>query len=367
MRTYRILGFSAAMHRIKTTKSFESSLNLKVGIAYIVDDCLIGPLMSHVKGVQTTHLNYQLPQSENPKSILIVRHGGFGDLMFLTPALKALRKKFPDAKIDVAAFPNFLPILQSNDNINRLVPCPIEELQLLSYDSVFWLEDVIEGNPEAKESHAVDVMAKALGVTVDDGEREMQYSVQESEKRDALRAFPKVEGKKRIGFQLEASAMIRNYPRYLWAEVALKLTALGHEVFLFGNPGSITENPNDKIKGVTNLTALEPAMSFRESCALLSTCDAFAGVDSALIHVAGALGIPSVGLYGPFPWQLRTAYAKSIRAISGIGACAGCQHHAYGQFQQFPEHGPCRQTGECEVMKSIPSARIASKIIELLG
>lgn len=355
------------MHRILSTKPFESSLNLKVGVAYVADDCLIGPLMSHVKGVQTTHLNYALPRSDNPKSILIVRHGGFGDLLFLTPALSVLRKKFPQAKIDVAAFPNFLPVLDHNHDIDRLVPCPIEELELLSYDSVFWLENTIEDNPASKDRHAVDIMADAIGVTVNEDEREMQYFLQEGEQRDALRLFPRLGGRKRIGFQCEASAVIRNYPRHLWAEVAKKLTSLGHEVFLFGTPGTITENPNDKIKGVTNLTALEPALSFRESCAILSTCDVFAGVDSALIHVAGALKIPSVGLYGPFPWQLRTAYAKSVRAISGIGACAGCQHHAYSQFHQFPENGPCRQTGECEVMKSIPTARIANKIMELLG
>jgi len=35
-----------------------------------------------------------------------------------------------------------------------------------------------------------------------------------------------------------------------------------------------------------------------EALALLSLCDGFAGNDSGLMHVAGALGIPTVGIYG---------------------------------------------------------------------
>ena len=38
--------------------------------------------------------------------------------------------------------------------------------------------------------------------------------------------------------------------------------------------------------------------SIGEAIALLSLCDGFAGNDSGSMHVAGALGLPTVGIYG---------------------------------------------------------------------
>lgn len=56
-----------------------------------------------------------------PKKILIIRIDGIGDLLCVTPTLKAVRQQFPNARIDFLA--NLGPhiVLDGNSDINRLV------------------------------------------------------------------------------------------------------------------------------------------------------------------------------------------------------------------------------------------------------
>jgi ADP-heptose:LPS heptosyltransferase len=98
----------------------------------------------------------------------------------------------------------------------------------------------------------------------------------------------------------------------------------------------------------------------------LATCDACIAPDSVFCHVAGALHIPTIALYGPFPWQLRTAHAPSIHALQGVAKCAPCFHHSrVGEV--FPRGEECENTGDCAALARISPSRIVSKIDSLIG
>ncbi len=114
------------------------------------------------------------------------------------------------------------------------------------------------------------------------------------------------------------------------------------------------------VPGFVNLTLRTPPPSLRESAAILATCDAFLGPDSGLVHVAGALGIPTVALYAAFPARLRTAYAPSVASLSGALPCAPCFHHS-GQ-RVFPAQGPCERSRECDALASISPAEIVAAV-----
>jgi ADP-heptose:LPS heptosyltransferase len=85
---------------------------------------------------------------------------------------------------------------------------------------------------------------------------------------------------------------------------------------------------------------------------------------SALVHVAGALGLPAVGLYGPFPWQLRTVHAPSIHGINGTCRCSPCFWH--DREALFPPDGPCATTGRCEALAGIEPRRIVAKLRKMI-
>jgi ADP-heptose:LPS heptosyltransferase len=54
-------------------------------------------------------------------------------------------------------------------------------------------------------------------------------------------------------------------------------------------------------------------MPMRQAFALASACSAFIAPDSAFVHLAGALDIPCVSIYGPIDGKVRTRhYPRSV-------------------------------------------------------
>ncbi len=82
------------------------------------------------------------------------------------------------------------------------------------------------------------------------------------------------------------------------ALIDLLATRYGAECVLVGAPGE--RATCDKVVRASSKGALVAAgeTNVGEAMALLSLCSGFAGNDSGAMHVAGALGIPTVGLYG---------------------------------------------------------------------
>ena len=92
----------------------------------------------------------------------------------------------------------------------------------------------------------------------------------------------------------------------------------GARAAIFAGPGTKEENLAAPL-----LAALPGAIDFRgtlsipQAAACLARCSLYIGNDSGLMHLAAATGIPTLGLFGPTPWQeyapagRRTAIALS--------------------------------------------------------
>jgi len=59
--------------------------------------------------------------SANYKNILIIKPSSLGDIVMALPALSALRRSFPDAKISWLIRPEFAPILKNHPHLNELI------------------------------------------------------------------------------------------------------------------------------------------------------------------------------------------------------------------------------------------------------
>jgi ADP-heptose:LPS heptosyltransferase len=57
-----------------------------------------------------------------PRRILVVKLADLGDLLTTTPALRALRGTFPEARVDALVTPSSAAILQDSDLVDRIVP-----------------------------------------------------------------------------------------------------------------------------------------------------------------------------------------------------------------------------------------------------
>ncbi|GBD95954.1 MAG TPA: lipopolysaccharide heptosyltransferase family protein [Nitrospirae bacterium] len=79
------------------------------------------------------------------------------------------------------------------------------------------------------------------------------------------------------------------------------------------------------IEEISELTKVAPVfvgrMEFGDLLGLLSFCDVFVGVDTGPTHVAAALGVPAIGLYGPTSGTIAGPYGKNCLFIQAETDC----------------------------------------------
>lgn len=361
------------MHIITLKEKFEAYkiLSLEPG-DYVVEDHNGAQLMNYAgKGTMKPLVNDRPFDDEkdwNGKSIVIVRAGGFGDVVLLTPICRELKRRWPDCKVAVATMDVYGVVLKNLPYVDECAGYPVTKDKFFTYDAWIFLEGAVEHNPKARKLHMTDLFAEVAGLKGRPGlaaagghppldEKLAGYVCTPNEMIWLSESYPRKDGKRRAALQVGASAACRVYPGNKWQEVIKTLLDRGWEVFLLGKRGEV--KGDEPVEGLFNLTDMDT--SFRHSCAVINSSDVFIGNDSALLHVAGALKIPAVGLYGPFLGSLRTAYAETTIAIQGAGPCAPCFHHANpgrGGSDAFPENCPSKHKGICQVLDSIPPSRI---------
>jgi len=303
----------------------------------------------------------------NGKKILIIRPGGFGDLLFCTPSIHEIKRRWPLSEIHVCVYSMFQDILFANPEVDKIVSYPIALADAEDYHAWVFLENVIEGNPEAERIHAVDIVAKRIGLS-EVADKEMRYALTEEERAWALERYPRTQKgalfRPRIAIQVEASGKARTYPGNLMTEVIIRLAQKDWEVFLLGSPFKVKAKSTPLVRNL-----MIENLSFRQSVAAMTTCSLVLGPDSVMIHIAGAINMGALGLYGSFPWNLRTAYAPSVQAIQGHGGCdlAPCFYHGSQQAPHFPFNGPCNKSQRCEPLANITPERIIAKLEAMLG
>lgn len=329
--------------------------------SYYADDVTSAQLIVMAGAGKMAPVTEQRPLTPESKSLLVCRMGGFGDLVLLTPVLRELKRQRPDLRIAVATLGHYAAAIQNLSYIDEILVYPVSTEVAARFDAWVWYENAIERNPLAETVHATDLFAQIAGVTWgEDANKCPDYRVKPSEAIWAQEGYPRNGDRRRVCIQIGTSALCRTYPRPQMGAVGFELIKRGYDVFLLGAKGEI-KTPDKNPPGLYNLS--ERDLTFRQSCAVLATADCMIGSDSALVHVAGALGVPAVGLYGPFPWKLRTAYAPTTHALSGVGDCAPCfHHHNPAKRNHFPEKCPSKAKGICDVLADIKPERIVAMV-----
>ncbi len=60
--------------------------------------------------------------SEDLRNILIIKPSALGDIVLALPALSALRRNFPEARISWLIRPEFAPLLENHPHLNEIIP-----------------------------------------------------------------------------------------------------------------------------------------------------------------------------------------------------------------------------------------------------
>lgn len=276
--------------------------------------------------------------------LLIRATNWVGDAIMALPALRAVRSRFPEAQITILARPYVAAIYKNQQVCDEMMLVDyksdmVNELRAHKFDAALLLQNAFEaawfawraGIPErvgyARDGRSL-LLTKAVPVP-EPGEipaHEQYYYLEllrragwldslpsesfiqlivPDENRKHAAEFLHSAGARPDGFRIAVGAgasygSAKCWPPDRFAELANRLQAqLGAEVILFGTPSEATvslaiaagmRTPPIDLTGKTSIVDLP---------AVLSQCHLFIGNDSGAMHVAAAVGLPVVAIFGP--------------------------------------------------------------------
>ena len=96
--------------------------------------------------------------------------------------------------------------------------------------------------------------------------------------------------------------------------------------------------------------------------ALVARCDLFLGNDSGPMHIAAAVGTPTVSIFGPgVPWKTAPYVpADRRREVTRHFPCAPCKQDFFRECDPAP-------SGKPWCLESIPAAEVLGAAVDLLG
>jgi|GEM_PF-1535444 len=274
------------------------------------------------------------------KRLLVWRTGGIGDLCFIQPNLRFLKEKYPTCEIRFACGPQYQSMVDNWDCVDRVLDLPFELKELMEADYHVLFEGVIERCTEAHRENAYNLFTRWMGLNLPP-ERLIPLNVSKPPRLDAcIEALSSwgVQPNKFALIQLRASSPIRSPRPELWKKVTDALTSKGIKVVITDSPGkakmidSFIENVNDKDM-VFNFSPHSITLDY--TIALTSLAQIVIGTDSALMHLAESVGTKALGIFGPFPGEIRLTTYRKADWINCEAPCAPCFLHG---SQPCPKH-----------------------------
>jgi ADP-heptose:LPS heptosyltransferase len=285
------------------------------------------------------HRIYQDPKRW-VSSILVARTlHSIGDMLMASMTPKALRKKYPKAKIVMAVPRMSFPLWYHNPWIDELMAW--EEVRVgmsRRFDMYFDITRPCvryESANHPSKKQRIDIYMEHCGVSLPPDEKQPFYMVTQQEREWAHEVTG---GRYFFGLQMRANAPIRNWmagqhcPQDRNKEIVKRWLALnnGVDVMLFDQHRELVDQYDDP------RIFKRPGSSIREVFALQERCVQMLTLDSGLLHACGALTIPVVALFGNIHPLARTTYYENVTALfkpescpHGRAPCNGDCGHQY--------------------------------------
>lgn len=319
------------------------------------------------RGVKTAPLEYTpyRGQDLDDKRLLVARYGGGGDLMFITGIVRELKRRWPEARIDVICDRKWHFIWTTNRDVRVMSYTSYRggsyftAAEVEAHDFLLTFEGVIEADP-APRGNAFDLFFERAGIdpaTVPTENKRPHWTPARGDAKKARRLLRGLDlgDRPTVAVQWRSNSPIRTYPpEPLWA-VCRELADAGHEVLILGREREV---PRWARGGHIHRLA-ETGARIEVLAALAAEVDLLLGPDSFFVHLAAAVGTPSVALYGPFTAESRVKYYPRCTALEATADCAPCFLHG---------HRPCPNaavsSGPC--WDSLPPETIVETCLEVL-
>ncbi len=293
------------------------------------------------------------------KKILLVRNDNIGDLICTTPAIEALRKKYPNNQIDIVVNSYNYIAIDKNPFINKIycytkpkhknstinkIRAGLGKLKILiqiikeKYDVVIvfrsdysksaqLFSDITNAkykvgvkNPKGKDNFNIHI-------SVDNSKHEVEFCF------DCLKEFGVKYDKEKTFFYVK-DEYIQKYKKYILFHISSRRDANKYDPdkfkIIIENLETenilITAEPNDfenakKISEQTKAIFIQTA-SLKELAGLIKNVKLFITLDGGAMHIAPALGVKTIAISGDtnmdkwYPWGYKNLVVKDKSKIA---------------------------------------------------
>jgi ADP-heptose:LPS heptosyltransferase len=296
--------------------------------------------------------------------IVVVRPGAMGDILFTTPALRALKKKHPGSHVTYVLMRKWRFLLRGNPYVDRVVglryrdPAALGRWARETYDLLINLHEVedaaricqaiparerrghqwIDGRLQpdgnshdflAREeawrrlhesgTHYPELFCRIAGVQADSYRYDFEPGAVAAWR---ARRFLKRRGLGRPPLPVALHLYSRGSPSKRWSpESATEVTRIleGQRFLVLGYKRD--REHTRPLENLPNVTVTCAGM--RAQAEMLRRCALFVGIDSGPRHVASAMGTPVLCLFGPRPKSLLPKFPNE-EALEVNELCAPC-------------------------------------------
>jgi len=308
-------------------------------------------------------------------NILVIKLRYIGDVLLATPVLRALRERFPDAHLAVAVNRGTEDVLKWNPDLNEVLVVErnglaaqfqfLQEIRRRGFDCVIDLTDgdrsavlarcsgapvriglneehrwrgllytaVVQARPDVRHRLERDLeTVRPLGIQPKAGPLVLRTSPQDDEA--AARLLEELSGEKSsagvrplVMLQPGARYWFKAWPVERFAELAGRLAeTYGCRILLGGDARERDLAETIRTNARAAVVSLAGRLTLLQYAAVLKRCTLFVGNDNGPMHMAAALGVPLVALFGPSnPAEWGPRGARTEVLYKGLD-CRRCFH-----------------------------------------
>jgi lipopolysaccharide heptosyltransferase II len=306
--------------------------------------------------------------SNLPRKILIIFLSGIGNFILFTPTLRAIRSKFPDAEItlllkhkvvtDIIAgkslvdkiiyYPqtaSFFALVFLTNKLRNKYDIVVTTFEAQGWKLAFFVRMIAGGFSigyrtgklydrfytkilvKSPGIHEIDrhlEIAHILGADVTD--KNPEITVMEKDRKFAETIILRTD-KPGIGMHPGSSEFLlrKRWMPERFAEVADKLSRnYDAKIFIFGGADEV--QLAEKISGLMQSKAVIMAgkTTLGQAAALIEKCTLFVSNDSGLMHIAAAVGTPTIAVFGPTDSVKNPPFGEGHTVVRKDLPCSPC-------------------------------------------
>lgn len=336
---------------------------------------------------------------DNIENLLIRSANWIGDAIMTTPAVRAIRKNFPYAQISVLAKPWVASIFDNNPHIDHVLlynakgPRGTFEvagmLEKHCFDGAILFQNAFEAawvaylakipvrvgydtdlrrtllsHPVKRSSqilklhqiHYYNGILEGVGLKTDGMRMELYLSAHDSNSAlKILEAAGITQADRLIG--INPSAFFGTAKQWFperFARVADRINQkFGTKTIIFGGPNDQELGGNILTMMKTSAINLSGKTTLEEAMAIIARCRLFITNDSGLMHIAAALNVPEIAIFGSTNFAVTAPWNPKARVVRSRVQCSPCMK------RQCP-------FGHKECMKNISVEKVFSVACQLI-